>query len=147
MAIRLGNGAVFKFGTAASETTVGEVISISGPNFERSTVDTTNLGTTSARTFVAGMFDPGEITLELNFDNNDAGQVLIEAAVSSGSENGWVIDFADPATGAEGGGSDPLTFSGTCIVQSFSNNIGMDEAETASVTLKIVKAITTDSNP
>tara|TARA_R100000655_G_scaffold28617_1_gene58096 strand:+ start:9123 stop:9551 length:429 start_codon:yes stop_codon:yes gene_type:complete len=141
MAIRIGNGAVFKFGSGP--TTVGEVISISGPNFERSTIDTTNLGTTTARTFTAGMFDPGEITLELNFDNNDAGQVLIEAAVSSGAENAWVIDFAEITT--EGGGGDPLTFSGTCIVQSFSNNIAMDEAETASVTLKIVKAITTDA--
>ena len=135
MAIRIGNGAVFKFGSGP--TTVGEVISISGPNFERSTIDTTNLGTTTARTFTAGMFDPGEITLELNFDNNDAGQVLI------GAENAWVIDFAEITT--EGGGGDPLTFSGTCIVQSFSNNIAMDEAETASVTLKIVKAITTDA--
>lgn len=141
MGIRIGNGAVFKFGTAGAETTVGEVISISGPNFERSSVDTTNLGTTSARTFVAGMFDPGEITLELNFDNNDAGQVLLEAAVASGSENGWVIEFAK--LDAE---SDTLTFSGTCIVQSFSNNIAMDEAETASVTLKVVKAITTDAD-
>ena len=141
MAIRIGNGTVFKFGTSGSETTVGEVISISGPNFERGTVDTTNLGTTSARTFVAGMFDPGEITLELNFDNNDAGQVLIEAAVATGAENAWVIEF--PATTAEG--TDPLTFSGTCIVQSFSNNIAMDEAETASVTLKVVKAISTDA--
>ena len=142
MGIRIGNGAVFKFGSSGSETTVGEVISISGPNFERSSVDTTNLGTTSARTFVAGMFDPGEITLELNFDNNDAGQVLIEAAVASGAENSWVIEFA--ALTAESG--DTLTFSGTCIVQSFSNNIAMDEAETASVTLKVVKAISTDAD-
>jgi len=141
MGIRIGNGAVFKFGTAGAETTVGEVISISGPNFERGSVDTTNLGTTSARTFVAGMFDPGEITLELNFDNNDAGQVLLEAAVASGAESGWVIEFAQLT--AE---SDTLSFSGTCIVQSFSNNIAMDEAETASVTLKVVKAITTDAD-
>lgn len=138
MGIRIGNGAVFKFGSGS--TTVGEVISISGPNFERSSVDTTNLGTTSARTFVAGMFDPGEITLELNFDNNDAGQVLIEAAVASGAENAWVIEFAQ--LDAE---SDTLTFSGTCIVQSFSNNVAMDEAETASVTLKVVKAVVTDA--
>lgn len=140
MGIRIGNGAVFKFGTAGSETTVGEVISISGPNFERASVDTTNLGTTTARTFVAGMFDPGEITLELNFDNNDAGQVLLEAAVASGLENGWVIEFAKLT--AE---TDTLTFSGTCIVQSFSNNVAMDEAETASVTLKVVKAVVTDA--
>ena len=140
MGIRIGNGAVFKFGTSGSETTVGEVISISGPNFERATVDTTNLGTTSARTFVAGMFDPGEITLELNFDNNDAGQVLIEAAVASGAENGWVIEFAQLTDE-----TDTLTFSGTCIVQSFSNNVAMDEAETASVTLKVVKAVVTDA--
>lgn len=140
MGIRIGNGAVFKFGTSGSETAVGEVISISGPNFERSSVDTTNLGTTTARTFVAGMFDPGEITLELNFDNNDAGQVLIEAAVASGAENSWIIEFA--ALTAE---TDTLTFSGTCIVQSFSNNVAMDEAETASVTLKVVKAVVTDA--
>ena len=139
MGIRIGNGAVFKFGSGP--TTVGEVISISGPNFERSSVDTTNLGTTSARTFVAGMFDPGEITLELNFDNNDAGQVLIEAAVASGAENDWVIEFAKLS--AE---TDTLTFSGTCIVQSFSNNVAMDEAETASVTLKVVKAVVTDAD-
>mgnify|MGYP003131757608 FL=1 len=140
MAIRIGNGAKFKFGS--TPTVVGEVISISGPNFERSSVDTTNLATTTARTFVAGMFDPGEITLELNFDNNDAGQVLVEAAVATGAENNWEIEFA--ATTAEG--ADPLTFSGTCIVQSFSNNIAMDEAETASVTLKVVKAISTDAD-
>lgn len=138
MGIRIGNGAVFKFGSGS--TTVGEVISISGPNFERSSVDTTNLGTTSARTFVAGMFDPGEITLELNFDNNDAGQVLIEAAVASGAENAWAIEFAQLT--AE---TNTLTFSGTCIVQSFSNNVAMDEAETASVTLKVVKAVVTDA--
>jgi hypothetical protein len=140
MAIRIGNGAKFKFGSGPTD--VGEVISISGPNFERGSVDTTNLGTTTARTFVAGMFDPGEITLELNFDNNDAGQVLLEAAVATGAENAWEIEFA--ATTAEG--TDPLTFSGTCIVQSFSNNIAMDEAETASVTLKVVKAISTDAD-
>ena len=59
-----GVGTVFKRGAAA----IAEVISISGPNLTRGTIDVTNLDSTNGyKEFIAGFRDGGEVTLSMNF--------------------------------------------------------------------------------
>lgn len=67
----IGHGLQFQRGDGAESevfTTVAEVTNLSGPGMSRDTVDVTHMGTPDAfREFIAGLADPGEITLDVNF--------------------------------------------------------------------------------
>lgn len=129
MSIKTGNGGKFTFGS----TVVGQVTSISGPNIERSTIDTTNLATTQNRTFTSGFLDPGELSIELMFDDSDSGQVAIKSAQASGAITAWKIEWEDGTT-------DPF-ISGTGIVTSFSQSIEIDSPNTGTLSMKITGAL------
>jgi hypothetical protein len=90
-----GYGAVLKLGTVganyASSTTIGNVSSISGPNQSRDAIDITTLASTSiTKEFIPGMVDPGEITMEVNYNETDAA-LLVGTTV--GINNHYPIAF------------------------------------------------------
>lgn len=61
-----GTGATVTFGTS---TWTGEIVDISWNGVTRSVLDTTHLGTTTAKTFQVGdLYDAGEMTLTVNYD-------------------------------------------------------------------------------
>lgn len=83
----LGNGTVFTFtGTSGTTHTLGGVLSIEGPDAERETVDVTLLGSTVPwRSFKVGDGDPGTVTIQVAYDNQEDTQIALNAVLASGS--------------------------------------------------------------
>jgi predicted secreted protein len=80
MAGSFGNGGVFKIGT----TTVSELTNIAPPGFSADAIDvTTHNNSTRFREFVKGLIDPGEITVEGNFNYTDFATVYAAMATTS----------------------------------------------------------------
>lgn len=58
-----------------------DMISFSGPNFTRGTIESTTLTTSTARTFIPeDLYDAGEFSCTVEFDNTDDGSSLIAGA-------------------------------------------------------------------
>ena len=129
MTAYLGQGATITIDSVA----VGQILSIDGPTMERTMVDTTNLGTSTLRTFIPGFGDGGELTIEAQFDNDDAGQqdVLESFEVGSATAEAIVITTSD---------SD--TFSFSAYVRSFSISQNMDEVNRVTMVLKVSGNVT-----
>jgi len=65
-----GHGAVLSIGG----TTIGNIISITGPNQTRDSIDVSTMDSTSKwREFIPGMLDAGEVTFTCNYDGTAAG--------------------------------------------------------------------------
>jgi len=80
----LGNGASFTFtGTSGTVTTLGGVLSISGPDAQRDTVDATQLGSTTPwRVYVKGDGTPGTVNIECLYDNIDGTQIALNEVIA-----------------------------------------------------------------
>lgn len=72
----VGTGATIAF----SSSLFAEILSIDFSGLTREAVDTTKMSTTTSRTFIPGdLYDPGELTVELNFDQ-DGGYLAAASA-------------------------------------------------------------------
>jgi hypothetical protein len=131
MTAYLGQGATITIGSPA--VAIGQILSIDGPTMERTMVDTTNLGTTSLRTFVPGFGDGGEVTLEAQFDNDDGGQQDVLESFEAGSATAEAIVITT---------SDSDTFSFNAYVRSFSISQNMDEVNRVTMVLKVSGDVT-----
>ena len=129
MTAYLGQGATITIDTVA----VGQILSIDGPTMERTMVDTTNLGTSSLRTFIPGFGDGGELTIEAQFDNDDAGQQDVLESFEAGSATAEAIVITT---------SDSDTFSFNAYVRSFSISQNMDEVNRVTMVLKVSGDVT-----
>lgn len=102
-----------------------DVLDIEGPGLERAALETTHMGTTTARTFTPGdLYDAGEVTLTVHF----SGQSDIPAI--TGSASNLVIDWA--------GGASTTTVSAFVIGVDVSASV--EEIGTARVTFKCTGA-------
>lgn len=117
---------------ASGATTIGEVISFSGFDGQSSEIDTTNLSSV-AKEFTLGLNDFGSISLEVNFNINDAGQTLVDTAKRNGTVSQFVLTLP---TGAK----KVFTFNG--YVQGFSISGAVDAVVTASISIRISGAVT-----
>lgn len=129
MTAYLGQGATITIDSVA----VGQILSIDGPTMERTMVDTTNLGTTTLRTFVPGFGDGGELSIEAQFDNDDAGQQDILESFEAGSATAEAIVITT---------SDSDTFSFNAYIRSFSISQNMDEVNRVNMVLKVTGDVT-----
>ena len=129
MTAYLGQGATITIDSVA----VGQILSIDGPTMERTMVDTTNLGTSTLRTFVPGFGDGGEVTLEAQFDNDDNGQQDVLESFEAGSATAEAIVITT---------SDSDTFSFNAYVRSFSISQNMDEVNRVTMVLKVSGDVT-----
>ena len=129
MTAYLGQGATITIDTVA----VGQILSIDGPSMERAMVDTTHLGTSTLRTFVPGFGDGGELTIEAQFDNDDAGQQDVLESFEAGSATAETIVITT---------SDSDTFSFDAHVRSFSVSQSMDEVNRVNMVLKVSGNVT-----
>ena len=129
MTAYLGQGATITIDSVA----VGQILSIDGPTMERTMVDTTNLGTSTLRTFVPGFGDGGELTIEAQFDNDDAGQQDILESFEAGSATAEAIVITT---------SDSDTFSFNAYIRSFSISQNMDEVNRVNMVLKVTGDVT-----
>jgi len=119
----LGHGSTITFGTSGFSA---ELMSLSGPSIERASVETTHMGTTTAKTFTPGdIYDGGSITCEFQYDAGDTPPV---AGAAETITIAW-------------GGSGTFSFSGFMTSYSINGEQG-DNLMTASMGIKVTGAVT-----
>ena len=116
-------------------TTVGECISLSFDGVSQSTVETTSLAS-SVKSFQAGLLDPGNISAEVNYDSDDAGILVLQAAITSRLKQSFEIVFGAVAN------STSTKVTGIGIVTGLSIKASLDAVLTASFTIKCSGAYT-----
>lgn len=102
----LGHGSILTVNDGTSTTTIGNIISISGPNQTRDSIDVSTMDSTSKRReFLSGMLDAGELTAEMNYDGTASGTAdalntlkTTELAYSGTTPlQAWKLQFYDSA--------------------------------------------------
>lgn len=74
--LQMGDGA-----TPEKFTSIGEIVSITGPSFTHDAIDVTNLGSVAKAFIAGGVGDSGEVTIEVNFDaDNVQHDALVDRA-------------------------------------------------------------------
>ena len=116
-------------------TTVGECISLSFDSVAQTTVETTSLAS-AVKSFQAGLLDPGSISAEVNYDSDDAGILVLQAAITSRLKQSFEIVFGAVAN------STSTKVTGIGIVTGLSIKAGLDAVLTASFTIKCSGAYT-----
>lgn len=135
MAVFRGTGSTFARGDGASPevfTTVGDIVSMSGPSITKEEIEVTALDST-AKEFIGALDDPGEITLELNWNPQDAEHVLLRSDAEGSATGNFRIVWNDVS-------STQVDFNAE--VMEFSINTEANVAVKASVRLKINGALT-----
>jgi predicted secreted protein len=133
MAIR-SQGTLFQYGDGTGSPgtyqTVGEVVSISGPGGEASEIDVTHLGST-AKSYLIGLPDEGDVTLSVNHDNDDTTQQALRTARTNATLTYFKIVLSDTKT---------ITFVG--FVKGYSVTIDSDSKVMADITIRVSGAVT-----
>lgn len=119
--------------TPVTFTVVNNIRDYSGFDGSASEIDRTNLSST-AKEFILGLVDPGQFTLNLDTDNNDAGQ----AALRAKQQSGVITNFKLVLPGAVSN----LTYTFTGFVKKFSTAGGVDQKVAGSVDIRISGAVT-----
>jgi hypothetical protein len=113
---------------SGSFTTIADCKSWSGPSTENPEIDVTSL-TSTAKEYVGGLVDFGELTLELNFDPNNAThqQLFSDMEASPPTVTGWRITFVNPT----------INYTWSAFVKSFSISGEVDGVIAGSLTLRL----------
>ena len=117
---------------AGAETPIGQCSSWSGPRFDRNEIDTTHLAST-AKEYLLGLKDPGEFTIDVNFDLTDTGQSLVWNQLDVTTSALYKVTF--PSTPASG-------FSFNALVKGFESSGNADDKIDGTITLRITGAVT-----
>lgn len=115
-------------------TDIAHITGHDGPGSENPEIDVTSLSST-AKEFLPGLKDNGELSVELNFDpaNSSHQQISADQEASPPTVVNWRISFPT---------SPIITWTFPAFVKSFSPASGVDAALTGSLTLRIAGAIT-----
>ena len=114
-------------------TTIAEVVDIDGPKISAKTEDATHLLST-AREFIGGLPDGGEVALTLNWLTKDSKQQQLFSDVTSGIKRDYKIVMNDGTTAS--------TLAFAAIVTDYSAKISTGSKLTSSVTLKVSGPVT-----
>ena len=140
-----GHGTIISFAPIPDRTPealIGNIMSISGPDQSRDTIDTSTMDSAAKwREFISGMLDAGEITMEVNYDGASGGDAnTLQARLVADIEQ-WTITFND--VGAEAASK--------YVVDGFVTALGtatpFDDKITQSVTIKLTGAATYTDKP
>ena len=124
----VGTGTVATFGTSGF---TGELLSVDWSGISRESVNTSHMGTTTFHTFIPGdLTDPGELTLEFNFEPDDE-------PIWDDVEETLTIAFP-----LEVGQSSPATWAATVFATDVSVTDPLEDKMTMTMTLKATGAIT-----
>jgi len=127
----IGTGTVVTFGTSSWSPQSVEVDPVS---FSRPALDTTHLGTTTARTYMAGdLYDGGEMTMRGHFDPAASLPPIDQAAETI------TIDFS-------GAGAGTFEYSGTGFMTAFDATAVEENVMSFTATIKWTGAITPAAN-
>jgi predicted secreted protein len=119
-----GHGTTFSIGG----TSVGQIVSISGPNLSRDSIDISNMGSTNKwKEFLPGMLDAGECTIELIYDGTTVATLL--AAQLTASASTMVVTYPDNGTWSAAG-----------FITSLGHSVSFDDAVKQSVGVKFTGA-------
>lgn len=116
--------------TPVAWTEIGEVTDFSGPDGTANEIDTTHLRST-AKEFLMGLPDEGNISLSMNWAPTDTGQIAAIAARKARTEKDFKITYSDDST---------ATFK--AYVLGLSSGAGVDSKVNGSMTLRITGEVT-----
>lgn len=102
-------------------------------------IDVSDLDST-AKEFVLGLTDNGSMDLELLYDPNDAGQIILETLRETSNSNGFRVGVPNPLQGGSPTGFTMFSFSG--FVATFPFSAAVDAALTGTVSIRLTGAIT-----
>lgn len=130
-------GAVFKIGDGATPTEVfnaiGQVVSVSGiGSGSASEIDVTHLSST-AKEFLLGLKDEGEISVTLNLDTADTYQTQLRTARDNNTLTNFEFDLTEDT---------PTTISFAAYVKTFGIGVAVDDKITLEVSLRVTGAAT-----
>lgn len=115
-------------------TDVGNIISISGPDQARDSIDISTMDSSNKfREFIPGMLDSGEITVELNYDGTAAGTADALNTLKTASALTVLVTFQGTATS---------TFSCSGFITALGHAIPFDDKVTQSLGLKLTGSAT-----
>lgn len=122
-------------GTASpiTYTNTANVTSISGLGGQKGDIDITNFDST-AKEFLTGLEDPGQVQVEINYSPADATQGTLWTLKESGDLRAWRIRLS--------GASPQPYFAFSATVQQFQVNFQTDDVVRATVTLRVSGSIT-----
>jgi len=116
---------------SAPGTAIGEVVNITPPGGTKDIIDVTHMGSTDAtREFLAGLLDPGEASLEINWTPDDATDSLLQGILFERQSREYQIvwTLADTSTA-------------TCVFEAFMTGYErtstLGEKMSATITLKV----------
>lgn len=135
MAVFRGAGTTFARGDGASPeafTTVGDVVSLGGPQIQKDEIEITALDST-AKEFLGALDDPGELSLELNWNPQDTQHVALRQDAEGTAQRNYRIVFNDVS-------STQIDLTGE--VMEFSLNTEPNDAVKASIRIKVSGALT-----
>ena len=125
MTATVGTGATITFNTGF----FAEMISISADDWSRESIDSTHLGTTTARTFLPStLYDPGTLTVEMLMVPGTTPVTPMTAAAET-------VTVTFPDSGA-------ATYAASGFMTVFSYGIPLEDRITATATIKFTGAIT-----
>lgn len=116
--------------TPVTYTLVGNVKDFSGFDGSASELDITNLSST-AKEFLLGLTDPGQFSMNVDYDDGNAGQAAVRAKQVSGLITGFKLILSDSGT---------ITFN--AFVKKYSLSGGVDAPVKAAIDLRVSGAIT-----
>jgi len=126
--------------TPATFTTIGEVLSWSGPNQTYTVLDPTSIADTLKRKAV-GLLNAGSVSMDLNLNYGDAGQDRVRVNFAAKTRTNFKITV--PAGNLGGGSSSSetvLTFTG--YITNLSLGGRMDALASGSLTIELDSVIT-----
>jgi hypothetical protein len=131
MAGKVSQGTVLSRETSlgsGSYTALANVVSWDGPTTENPQIDVTSLSST-AKEFVGGLVDFGELTLEVNFDPNNSThqQIFADMEASPPTVTRWRITFVNPT----------INYTWQAFVKNFTISGAVDEKQSGSLTLRL----------
>lgn len=134
MAVTSGFPVVLQRSISSVYTTIANGRDLQGPSGSKTMIDTTTKSSTArTRTFIPGLIDEGEISLNIvyNPDEPTTVQLITDFQSSSTTAADWKI-LVDT--------DDTCTFSG--YVSGFSPSAPMDDVQTADITIKVTGVAT-----
>ncbi len=109
-------------------TTIGNIISIGGPELGRDSLDVSTMDSTAKfREFIPGMIDAGEITMEINYDGTAAGTGNMLSAQMTATTSSIIVSI----------GADSSTWTCNGFMTGLGHAIPFDDKITQSVTIKL----------
>ena len=129
-----GHGAVLTTDTTTNftaSTTLGQIVSLSGPNHARDSIDVSNMGSPDKwREFVNGMLDAGEFSGEIVYDGTTYATAMKNQFTNT--TNYWKINTMD---GTNAAASSSIYSAG--FLTSLGHSISYDDKVGQSFTVKL----------